>query len=317
MREKIAVLLGGKSAEREVSLKTGEAIFKALINNGYRAEKIDTAENFIQQLEKGNYDLAFLALHGRYGEDGTIQGLLETIGMPYTGSGVLSSAICMNKIITKKLLRAEGIPTAKFCSFSLSDYKRQGSAVLEQQILKELNMPFVVKPANEGSTIGLTVVNRPTQLKEGLELAFLHDNQVIAEEFIKGVEVTAGIIGNSDPLVLPLVEIVPKKGIYDYESKYTKGMTEYIVPARLPQDFYESAQQVARKAYLALGCRGAARIDLIVAGDGTPFVLEANTIPGMTETSLLPKAAKAAGIEFDALIEQMVRLALENTELYK
>jgi D-alanine-D-alanine ligase len=313
MGEKVALLLGGRSAEREVSLRTGEAIFNALVHKGYDTVKIDPAEDgWLDQLKTGQYDLVFLALHGRYGEDGTIQGLLETLNIPYTGSGVLSSAVCMNKIVTKKLLQTENLPTANFYEVSLNEFNKKGSAEVQQEILNHLKLPFVIKPANEGSTIGLTVVNKPEQLKEGLELAFTHDQQVLAEEFVEGVEITAGVLGELDPIVFPLVEIVPHKGFYDYESKYTKGMTDYIVPARLPKDFYDTAQIVAKKAYLALECKGAARIDMIVTSDGIPYVLEANTIPGMTETSLLPKAAKAAGMEFGDLIERIVKLSLEN-----
>lgn len=317
MGETIVVLLGGKSAEREVSLKTGDAIFRALLGKGYNARKVDLKDDklLLEQLTSEKPDLVFLALHGRYGEDGTIQGLLETLGIPYTGSGVLASALCINKVITKKLLKADRLPTADFYSVNLAEYNSKGESLVKREILSALKLPFVVKPANEGSTIGLSVINKPEQLSEGLRLAFAHDKQILVEEFVRGVEVTAGIVGNLDPIILPLVEIVPKKGFYDYESKYTKGMTEYIVPARLPKEYYFAAQEVAKKAYLTLGCKGTARVDMIVGGNGIPYILEVNTIPGMTETSLLPKAASAAGIEFDDLISKLVQLALADQDL--
>jgi len=255
-------------------------------------------------------DVAFIALHGRYGEDGTVQGLLELLGIPYTGSGVLASALAMDKIVSKRLLRAEGVrvpPSVDLMSrreLSTRDVSREVAA---------LGYPVIVKPNRQGSTIGMSKVERPDELARAIEEAFDYDSQVLIEKFLNGVEITAGILGNEELQVLPLIEIVPAKGFYDYEAKYTPGATEEICPARIPEATSEEARRLALAAHRALGCRGMSRVDMIAAADGV-YVLEVNTIPGMTPTSLLPTAARAAGIEFPQLLDKLIELALEDRD---
>ncbi|MGQ9531805.1 MAG: D-alanine--D-alanine ligase [Desulfotomaculales bacterium] len=308
MGVKIGVLLGGRSAEREVSLRTGEAIYRALINRGYDAVKIDAGPDLPQQLKEQGIELAFIALHGRYGEDGTVQGLLEVLGIPYTGSGVLASALAMNKIYTKKILLAEGLPTAPFVTVRRNS---EPAERLARQVLESLPVPLVVKPAREGSTIGVTIVRGEDALPVALEEAFRYDQEVLVEKFIPGTEVTASVLGNRDPVALPLIEIVSATGFYDYRAKYTPGMSDHIIPPRLSEQVQQHVKDIAVRTYRALGCRGLARVDLMVDARGQPYVLEVNTIPGMTATSLFPDAARAAGIAFDELVERLVHLALE------
>jgi len=308
---KIGVLMGGRSQEREISLKTGEAVYEALKTLGYKAVKIDVGIDVVEKLKQEKIDLAFLALHGKYGEDGTIQGLLEIIGIPYTGSGVLASSLAMDKIATKRILSYLSIPTAPFMEIDdaiVSELGMQGAA---ERIFREMGLPLVIKAPDQGSTIGISFVHSKEEIGKGLEEAFRYGHKALVERFIKGKEITACILGGEkEPIALPLIEIVSKTGVYDYEAKYTVGMSEHIIPPRISIELQEVIKDIAIRSYKALDCKGAARVDFMLDQQGNPFVLEINTIPGMTATSLFPDAARAAGISFPELIDQLVKLAL-------
>jgi len=308
MGPKIGVLLGGRSAEREVSLRTGAAIHRALLENGYDAVKIDVDVNIVENLKQHGIELAFIALHGKYGEDGAVQGMLEMLDIPYTGPDVLASAIAMNKIATKKILLAEGIPTPDYRVVSSIEYQSKPLPVIEQKLI-ELGLPVVIKAPTQGSTIGITFVHAKDEIKAGLEEAFKYDPVALVEKMVPGIEITASVLGNEDPQVLPLIEIVSNTGVYDYEAKYTVGMSEHIIPPRVSMEIQDKISVLARQTYLALGCRGLSRVDFMVDDAGQSYVLEVNTIPGMTETSLFPDAARAAGISFPALVKKLVQLA--------
>jgi D-alanine-D-alanine ligase len=291
--KRIAVLRGGLSAEREVSLRTGAAVLKALRESGYTVSDIDAGRDLAERLRSEGVEVAFIALHGRFGEDGTVQGLLELLDIPYTGSGVLASALAMDKVMTKKVLIYHGLATPAFAVYRAGDDCR---AVQWQ------GWPAIVKPAREGSTIGVGIVRSAEELPAALASALVHDSTVLIEEFIAGMEVTVGVL---DGEALPIIQVVPKGGFYDYTAKYTAGQTEYILPAPLPAPLYRRLQDAATAAFRAVGCAGAARVDFMVRGNDF-FCLEVNTIPGMTETSLLPKAARQAGISFEQLAQRIL-----------
>ncbi len=299
--KKIGVLCGGISQEREISLKTGEAIYKALVFLGLNASKLDVDRDIASRLAGEGIDLAFIALHGKMGEDGTIQGLLEMMGIPYTGSGVLASALALDKVYTKKVFSYHNLPMAKY-------------KVLEKKvetpgdILGEMDYPVIIKPAREGSTIGVSIVREANGLDGAISLAFGYGDKIIIEEYIEGKEITVGILGNEP---LPVIEIIPKTTFYDYRAKYEPGMSEHIVPAKLPRQQYELAQSLALSAHCALGCEGATRVDMVIDEKGKIYLLEINTIPGMTETSLLPEAAAVAGIDFKQLVVKILSYALD------
>jgi len=295
--KKIGVLMGGLSKEREISLRTGKAITKALSGKGYHVLPIDAGRDIASALTKEKIECAFIALHGRFGEDGTIQGMLELMGIPYTGSGVLASALAIHKIMAKKIFACEKIPTPPFEVF----YRRE----IERGDLRKvsLSLPLVVKPAREGSTIGISIVREERELIPALKTAGEYDEEILVEAFVTGKEITVAIL---DGLVLPIIEIAPKSGFYDYHSKYTKGETEYILPARIPREKYLEAQEVSLKTYRAFGCSGCVRVDLMTDEDGNAYVVDVNTMPGMTETSLVPKAAAFAGIPFEDLAERIL-----------
>lgn len=298
---KIAVLMGGLSAERDVSLKTGQAVLKALLENEYDVVAVDVGRDLAGQLRAAEAELAFICLHGRYGEDGTVQGLLEMMQIPYTGSGVMSSSMAMDKVVTKQILLYHEISTPGFVTYRGGDDQ---AAVLERC----RHFPLIVKPAREGSTIGISIVRDRTQLEAGLAEALQHDDLILIEDFIQGDEVTVSVL-NGEPL--PIIQIVPKSGFYDYESKYTPGQTEYLLPAPLEAVIYNRLQEVSVAACQALSCRGAVRVDFMVR-EREFFCLEVNTIPGMTETSLLPKAAAEAGVSFNELVVQILEDAALN-----
>lgn len=314
--KKVAVLMGGRSEEREVSLRTGSAVISALKKKGYTTREIDTKEaSFITELQNFNPDVVFIALHGPYGEDGTVQGLLEIMGIPYCGCGVLASAIAMNKIFTKRMLKYENIPTADFEVVNIYDYQNNKKEIIEN-LFTNIKIPMVVKAPCQGSTIGIYFVKKSEQLEDSLQKAFKFDNDILVEKFIEGKEVTVAIIGNENPVALPIIEIVSHTGVYDYKAKYTKGLSDHIIPAKLPDNIQELIKKLAVKTFKTLNCRGFARVDFIVDSNNNPYVLEVNTIPGMTETSLLPDAASAAGIPFEELIHYFIRLASgENVQL--
>jgi D-alanine-D-alanine ligase len=288
--KKIGVLMGGISEEREVSLRTGTAILKALLEKGYKAVAIDAGRDVAGVLAKKKIDVAFLALHGRYGEDGCMQGLLEVMAIPYTGSGVKASALAMDKTAAKKVMLYHGVSTPASCIYE------QGAAL-------KVKVPLVVKPACQGSAIGVSIVNKDSGIKAALREASRFGGPVLIEKYIKGRELTVSVL---DGKVLPTIEIRPRKGFYDYTAKYTKGMTEFVVPAPMAKATEKKVAREALKAYEALGCSGAARVDVMLDSKGTPFVLEVNTIPGMTELSLFPRAAEAAGLDYATLVEEML-----------
>ncbi len=293
---KVAVLLGGKSAEREVSLKSGSAVLAALKRNGVDAYAFDPAERPLHDLE--NYDRAFISLHGRGGEDGTIQGALELFGIPYTGSGVLASAVGMDKWRTKLLWQAAGIPTPQFELVSAdSDF-----AAIEAR----LGLPLFVKPANEGSSIGISKVKQAGGLRAAYEEAAQYDPLVIAERFVGGGEYTVGVLGEQ---VLPVIRIVPANEFYDYEAKYLRDDTRYLCPAGLDETQETAIRAQALQAFRVLGGRGWGRVDFLMDEAGNHYFLEANTSPGMTDHSLVPMGARAAGIEFDALVLKILEMA--------
>jgi D-alanine-D-alanine ligase len=294
-KKKIAVLMGGLSAEREISLRTGQAVSNALQKAGYRASALDADRNLAARLVEEEIEVAFIALHGRYGEDGTVQGLLEMLRIPYTGSGVLASSVAMDKVTTKKILLYHELPTPGFEVYRRGDDR--------QALMSRCrHYPLVVKPAREGSTIGVSIVRNADELGQGLDEALRCDDLVLVEDYIKGMEITVGVLGGE---ALPIIQVVPKGGFYDFNAKYTGGQTEYILPAPLDGALYERIRQVAVEASRALGCAGAVRVDFMVR-EREFYCLEVNTIPGMTETSLLPKAAAHAGISFGELAQQIL-----------
>jgi D-alanine-D-alanine ligase len=302
----VAVLMGGRSAEREVSLNTGTQVAAALATLGHDVLTIDSASGgFIAELQEASPDVVFICLHGRLGEDGTVQGMLELLDLPYTGSGVLASAMAMDKVVSKAAYTAHGIPTPPYVLL------RRGEAP-DESALTDLGPRTVVKPACEGSAIGVHIVHDPAELPDAVEEAFTHDDRVVVERFVEGVEVTVGVLGNDDPYALPTLEIVPVHEFYDYESKYVPGMSQHLIPARVPQNVALTCQLECVASHRALGCRGMSRTDTIVTPEDVVWVLETNTIPGMTSTSLLPDAARAAGIAFPDLCERLVAYALED-----
>lgn len=296
-KRKVGVLMGGLSREREISLKTGKAVLKALTEKGYHVQPVDVGYDIAEVLLKEKIECAFLALHGRFGEDGAIQGMLELMRIPYTGSGVLASSLAMHKVMSKKIFLYEKVPTPSYDAFERVE--------IEKETLRKISLPLpvIVKPAREGSTLGISIVRKEEQLLPALREAAKYDEEILIEEFIRGKEITVGVLGD---IPLPIIEIVPKSGFYDYHSKYTKGETEYIIPARIPREKYLYAQEIAIKAFKVLGCSGCARVDLMTDEEGSPFVIDVNTMPGMTETSLLPQAASYAGINFEELAERIL-----------
>lgn len=302
---KIGVIAGGISSERDISLLTGEGIYRALIEKGYKTSFIDFNGD-VSSITDSNIDIAFVALHGKYGEDGTVQGLLELMKIPYTGSGVLASALAMDKIYTKKIFQAENIPTPP--SMALYREKDINYNHIMPHVQNSIEYPVIVKPNRGGSTIGVSVVNSGEGLKDAVKTAFMYDNAVLIEKFIKGRLLTTGIIGLR-PRPLPLIEIKPKSGFYDYAAKYTSGLTEYIVPAPVNKKLAENIAVYSVKCHEILGCSALSRVDLIMDGLEDIYFLEVNTIPGMTPTSLVPKAAAACGIDFNELAEIILNCA--------
>ena len=295
---KVAVLMGGKSAEREISLMSGANVLAGLRRQGVDAHAFDPAERAVFELKSDGYQRAFIALHGRYGEDGTVQGALELMEIPYTGSGVMASALCLDKLRAKLVWLACGVPTPRH---EVMNARSDWAAVAGR-----LGLPLIVKPVHEGSSLGLTKVASVEKLAPAYELAAQYDTSVIAEEFIAGRELTAGFIGEQ---ALPLVEIEAPQGNYDYQHKYFSDATRYHCPCGLPAAQEQQLQALVMRAVEALGCSGWGRADLMLRDDGKPFLLEMNTSPGMTAHSLVPMAARAAGIEFDELVVRILELA--------
>lgn len=286
--------MGGTSTEREISLKTGKSVHRALVARGFKGvELIDVDKEIAKRLKDKRIEAAFIALHGSPGEDGTIQGLLEVMGIAYTGSGVLSSALCMDKIATKEILHYHGILTPPFRVLNPGSNPPGG-----------LKLPCVVKPPSEGSTMGVTIVRKKSEFKEALKTARRFSPVSLVESYIEGREVTVSVLDHET--ALPVVEIRTSEGLYDYKAKYTPGNAEFIVPAKLKKNELKRVHSVALASYEALRCRGAARVDMIIDAKGVPYVIEVNTVPGMTEMSLLPMAAKSAGISYGVLVEKIL-----------
>ena len=295
---KIAVLCGGMSSEAEVSRRSGKGCYEALQRLGYKnSELVEVDENIAQKLKDGKFDYAYNALHGKYGEDGCIQGLLEILKIPYTGCGVMSSAICMNKEYTKRILAVNSdIPLAK------SVFVRKGQNVKE--MVKGLTYPVFTKPVSEGSSFGMTKVNTPDELEKAYEEAIKYNDDVLIEEFIEGAFVTVGVLEKDGKnFATEILEIRPKNEWYDYESKYTPGMSEFVLPAELSPELTQKTKEIAVKAHEAAGCRGVSRVDFMISKDGIPYVIEINTSPGMTATSDLPAQSKVMGISYDDLVQ--------------
>jgi len=338
---KILVLMGGTSAERDVSLASGEAIVKALKDSGHRVLALDAAQGQKLLSDDGKYlpggvkqkppdlaelerqskqaaleaihsfdfsevDVVFLALHGGQGEDGTIQALPDLTGKPYTGSGVLASGLAMDKAMSNTMVEREGILTPEW--FLINDFDPSNAPLIRKRIEKEFGFPCVVKPNNQGSTVGLTVVNDEKDLKKALERAREYSSRILVEDFIAGRELTVGILGD---MPLPVVEITPEHGIYDYECKYTHGKSNYVCPAEISEDKAKEIQRIGVKAFDALGCEGYARVDFRYGEDEKFYCLEVNTLPGMTSLSLVPMGAKALGIDFPELVDRIARLAVQ------
>lgn len=289
--------MGGLSPEREVSLATGQAVQEALRGKGLNSTAIDVDGEIETKLRNSRVDLAFVALHGNYGEDGCIQGVLEYLKIPYTGSGVLGSAVAFNKAVTKQLLVYNGVPTPEFEILYKDDCARPGHS---------LDLPLVVKPSDQGSSFGVGIVRAETEWEPALDAAFAYSNEVVVERFIEGRLLTVGMNGDRP---LSIVEIKPKSGFYDYEAKYTPGKTEYICPAPIGSEAAERCRETAVRVYRALRGRGFCRVDFILDVAGTPQVLEMNTVPGLTPTSLLPMSAKESGMEFSDLVVEMLKTA--------
>lgn len=293
---KIAVLMGGPSSEAEISRRSGKNVFKALQNLGYKnAELIEVDENIAATLRTKNIEFVYNAMHGRFGEDGCIQGMLEVIGIPYTGCGVMASSVCMNKEYTKNILKEAGIPLIKSVLIKKGeDYKEK---------IKELKYPFMLKPVSEGSSIGMYKVNNPEEMAECFDKSAKYGQDVMVEEFIQGKGLTVGVLEDGDKMfATEIIEFRTKTEWYDYEAKYTAGMTEFIIPAELSEEMTKKVKQIAVDAFKACDCRGVSRVDFMVADDKA-YVLEINTSPGMTDLSDLPAQSNAMGIDYDTLVQ--------------
>jgi D-alanine-D-alanine ligase len=303
---KIAVLCGGRSGERDVSLRSGKRVFDSLKKQKFNVIMLDLEDNLIAVLKKKKINIVFIALHGRWGEDGCVQGMLEVANIPYTGSKVLASALAMNKLAAKRIFDACGIPTPRYLELNKqSDIEKEA-----EKIKRVFPFPLVIKPVSEGSSLGVSIVKEEDDLEKVLEKTVSDYKDVFIEEYVKGKEVTVGVIGRDEDLqALPILELVPRREFYDYEAKYTRGMTDFVLPARLPKALYGKTQETALLAHRALGCYGFSRVDIIVSEDHIPYVHEVNSIPGMTELSDLPAEAAHAGISFDELVVKILESA--------
>lgn len=301
---RIGVLMAGPSTEKKISLKSGHAVCEALKKNGFNVVpviiKTDKLEDNIRLLKSKKIDCAFIALHGRFGEDGGIQKILKLLNIPYTGSGVKASRLAMDKIASRKIFQRYGLSVPRFEVFKKDFYNAAN--------LSKFSFPIVVKPATHGSSIGLSIVGKPGDVPKAINLAFKFDNRIVIEEYIKGKELTVGIL---EEKAMPVIEIIPKHEFFDYQAKYKKGLTDYIVPARINPLVASRVKKAALSAHKLLGCFGCSRVDIILGYKDEPFVLEVNTIPGLTETSLLPKAARHIGIDFTSLCIKLIKLAHE------
>jgi D-alanine-D-alanine ligase len=307
----VAVLKGGRSLERQVSLRSGARVEDALERLGHEVVALDVSQDLIERLRDASPDVAFIAMHGRDGEDGTVQELLEILDIPYTGSGVLACVRATDKVLAKHLMIEAGIPTPEFFAFSETAFRELGAADALPAIEERLDFPIVVKPSSQGSALGIKFASSAADVPAALVAAFSYDSRVLLERHVDGRDLAVSIL-DGEPL--PVVEAVPTgDGFYDFEARYEIGRTEFVCPAALPDGLTEQAQELALRTYRLLGCSAFGRVDLMLGADGELTVLEANPIPGLTETSLLPQAAEAAGISFDELVGRIVELALERT----
>lgn len=309
MTRSVAVLSGGSSLEREVSLRSGGRVADALADRGHRVDLIDVDASMVARLSDTHPDVVFLCLHGAAGEDGTVQSLLELIGLPYTGPDVLASSLAWNKAIAQGLYRRAGIDVPSHVVLSQQAFRDMGAAAAIDRVAAELGTPLVVKPAAGGSSLGLSIVEDQTRLPAAIVGAFSYGDAVLIERFVAGTEVAVSLLAGA---ALPAVEIHPKEGAYDFAARYTAGATEFHVPARLDDSVRAACEDAATRAWTAIGARHVSRADMIVDADGTPWLLELDTCPGLTDTSLFPLAAQAAGLEFGELCERMVDLALDD-----
>jgi D-alanine-D-alanine ligase len=308
---RVAVLKGGRSLEREVSLRSGTNVEGALRRLGHDVIAIDVDQHLIRTLRAERPEIAFIAMHGRGGEDGTVQELLEIIGIPYTGSGVSASARAMDKVVAKGAFSAIGVPTPAFHTFSRTAFQELGAADLLGEIVDQIGLPVIVKPAKQGSALGIKVAATQADLPGALVAALSYDDRVLVEQFIEGRELAVSVLGNGDDAwALPVVEAIPReRAFYDFESRYTPGMTDLVCPADLSDTVSQEAARLALACYRTLNCRGFGRVDMLLDESGALWVLELNTIPGMTDTSLLPMAAEAAGLGFDEVVSRILERA--------
>lgn len=307
-RIRLALLAGGRSGERDVSLKGAAQVEKALDPLKFLVKRYDPATDLVSLAQDApSIDVAFILLHGLYGEDGTVQGYLDLLGIPYQGSGVLGSAIAMDKNLAKIMYKLHGLPVADW------EMARPEDAQTPKRLLDRLQLPLVIKPVRAGSSLGMSIAGTLEELAKGIKAAYEHDSQVMVEQFVKGREITGGVLGNEELTALPLVEVIPNKEFrfFDYNAKYQPGASRELCPAPISEELSKKAQQLALAAHNALQLRGYSRSDMILTATGDFYLLETNTIPGMTPTSLLPQAASAFGLDFPALLERLIELAIQ------
>ena len=312
---RICVLMGGSSLERDISLRSGRRVARALEELGHEVIPLDVDPDLVRKLKGMRPDLAYIALHGKFGEDGTVQGLLDILEIPYTGPDALSSALGFDKVLSKEIFARNGISTPPFHVLTEDTLREMGAVEALPDVAHRLGFPLVVKPVAQGSALGVKVVSEPEALPRAIQSALHYDHRILLEKFVKGTEVAASILGNDELEPLPLVESVPKEGFFDFDSRYTPGKTEYYCPARLDQETADRALEMAVRCHRILGCQNVSRVDMIIDEEGVPQVLELNISPGMTETSLLPIAAEAAGMDFKELVARLIKLAMEKYDL--
>ncbi len=313
MKKNIAVLMGGRSLEREFSIKSGQRVSNALRRLGHNVIKLDVDESIVDNLNSEKIDLAYIALHGKDGEDGTIQEILEVLNIPYTGPGVYPNVLSFDKIISKQIFISHNIPTPPFYFLNASSFRELGSSKLLPFIVKKIGLPLVVKPSAQGSALGIKLVNNAKDLPDAIISALGYSKKVILEKFIDGIELAVSIIGKEKPKTLPVVEIVPKKKFFDFESRTKIGEVDYFVPARISSSLDKKVKEVAIAVHNSLKCAKLSRVDIMLdRKEKIPYVLELNTSPGMTDTSLLPMAAEEAGISFEELVDEIIKMSLSD-----
>jgi D-alanine--D-alanine ligase len=309
MKYRIGVIMGGNSTERHTSLKTGTTVLKALERKGYDVVGIDADSNLVENIKNSGINLAYVALQGKNNGDGTVQAILQMLGIPFTGCGVLTSAIINDKIATKKILLYEGIVTPRFITISKREIDKSGMGYALSRIENEIGLPALTKAPTQGSSIGISFIFKKEELQSGLEYSLKYDDEILVEEMVKGTEITSAVIGNENPVVLPSVEITCVKGVYDVHTKGNPKMRTHTVPARISAEDQKKVEETSLRIYKALNCKGYARIDYIIDKNGIPVTIEVNAVPGMADTSLFPRAAAAIGIGLDDLVERIVMLA--------